>query len=173
MEFEIELERLLSEDRELHSFTPQELGVIFSAWYEKGDKLWLAETLREHPDWEKIAWRQLVRIYADYQDYRQAYETAQRFVAAPELPKANSLEPLDKLATRFQINRTDLDDGLALYFAQLKEGQIDAALVTLRELIALRGSPKYLWYLEAQLWAQKGEWQKAWRALSRFEFGPP
>lgn len=170
VEFEIELERLLSEDRQLHSFTPEELSVIFSLWYEKGDKLWLAETLRERSDWEQIAWRQLVRVYADYQDYRQAYETAQKFVPVPELPKTTSQEPLDKLAARFQINRTDLDDGLALYFAQIKEGQIDAALVTLRELIALKGSPKYLWYLEAELWAQKGEWQKAWRAFSRFGF---
>ena len=169
--FEIEIERLLSEDRQLGSFTPEELNVLFRTWYEKGDKLWLAQTLQEHPDWQKIAWRELACVYGGYQDYRQAYETVQKFMPPPELPQAGSQEPLEGLRARFLISRNDLDDGLALYFAQVREGQIDDALRTVRELSALPGSPKYLFYLEAQLWAQKELWKEAWEALKRFAIG--
>jgi hypothetical protein len=44
-------------------------------------------------------------------------------------------------------------------------------LRTLRELSALPSSPKYLFYLEAQLWAQKELWKEAWEALKRFGLG--
>ena len=170
-EFQIELQGLLSENPRLQSFSATELGALFSAWYQKGDKLWLAETLRENPDWQTIAWRELARAYADKQDYRQACETVQKFEERPEIAERHAEESLDKLAARFRVNRTDIDDGLALYFAQAREGQIDAALRTVRELAALPDGPKYLYYLEAQLWAQKGEWKDAWQAFERFGFG--
>jgi hypothetical protein len=169
-EFQIELESLLSGDPELRSFSSDQLRALFAAWYQKGDKLELAEILRQHPEWKKNAWRELARTYADYEDYRQAWETAQEFGTPPELPRFNSDEPLEKLKVRFRLERTNLTNGLALYFAQLKQQQTDAALATLRDLIALPRSPQYLWYLESQFWAEKQDWQKAWRARARFEF---
>ena len=170
-EFQIELQRLLSDDPQLHSFSPGELQTLFSQWYQKGDKSWLVETLREHPDWQTIGWRELARAYGDHEDYRQACETVQRFGAPPEIPKRRAEESVDKLAARFRLNRTSIDDGLALYLAYTREGQTDAALRTVRELTALPGGPKYLHYLEAQIWAQKGQWKEAWQASERFEFG--
>ena len=85
-EISIEMDQLLSGDPQLHSFTPADLQRLFRLWYERGDKLRLAETLHEHPDWQKIAWRDLAHVYADYQDYRQAYETVARYSARPQLP---------------------------------------------------------------------------------------
>ena len=171
VEFEIELDRLLSDDQQFQSLTPNELSMLFSIWYEKGDKLELAENLRERPDWQKIGWRLFARVCADYQDYRQAYETVLKFDPPPVLPATNSDQSLEKLAARFQVNQTDVGNGLALYRAQIKEGRKDAALVTLRRLSRVEGSPKYLSYLEAQLWAQNGQWKEAWEAAARFEFG--
>jgi hypothetical protein len=171
VEFEIELERLIAEDQQLQSLTPDELSMLFSIWYEKGDKLELAENLRSHPDWQKIGWKQFARVCADYQDYRQAYQTVLKFDPPPVLPATNSDEPVEKLAARFQVNQTDVGNGLALYRAQIKQGRNDAALVTLQKLRAVEGSPSYLSYLEAQLWAESGQWKEAWEAVARFEFG--
>ena len=169
-EFEIEIERILSDASLLSSFSPDELQTIFSSWYTKGDKLELAENLRSHPDWLKIGWKQLARVYADYHDYRQAYETVLQFDPPPALPATSSDDSLDKLAAHFQINPADIQNGLALYRAQLKQGQNDSAIVTLDKLRAVEGAPKYLSYFEAQLWAQAGQWQKAWEAVARYEF---
>jgi tetratricopeptide (TPR) repeat protein len=168
--FEIELERLLSDDRQLRSFTSDELHLLFRAWYEKGDKLRLAQTLQEHQEWQQIAWRELARAYGDYQDYRQAYETAQKFVPHPELPQPNSQESVETLKTRFMANRTNPAAGLALYSAQMREGQVDNALVTLHEIATLRGAPKSLSYLEAEARSQNGQWKEAWEAMKRFAF---
>lgn len=168
--FAIELERLLNEDPQLRSFTPEELHLLFRAWYDKGDKLELAQTLQEHPEWEKIAWRELARAYGDYQDYRQAYETARKFVQPPEPPQTVSREPVAALKARFMANRTDLTAGLALYSAQMKEQRIDEALATLHEIATLHGAPKSLSYWEAEGRAQNGQWKEAWEALQRSAF---
>lgn len=168
-EFRIEIERILSDNALLRSFSPDELRTIFSSWYEKGDKLELAENLRTHPDWLKLGWKQLARVYADYQDYRQAYETVLKFDPPPNLSAKESDESIEKLAARFQVNQNDIQNGIALYQAQLRRNQNDAALVTLQKLKSTEGSPKYLSYLEAQLWAQAGQWQKAWEAVGRYE----
>jgi len=91
VEFEIESERLLEEDPDLRSFKAAQLKMLFAAWYKRGNKLALAEKLQQHPDWQKIAWRELAQTLADYQDYRQAYETVARFSPRPwpaDLPRA-------------------------------------------------------------------------------------
>jgi hypothetical protein len=168
-EFEIEIERLLSNDALVRSLSPNELQTILMMWYQKGNKLELAETLRMRPDWMRLGWKQLAQVYADNQDYRQAYETVAKFDPPPKLPAIQQDQPFEKLVARFQVNQNDVPNGLALYQAQLKQGQSDAALVTLQKLAAVPGSPKYLSYLEAQLWATAGQWQKAWEAVARYE----
>jgi len=67
------------------------------------------------------------------------------------------------------LTPTDVNAGLALYSAQMREGESDQALATLQALVLLPGRPLYVFYLEAQLWAKKGEWEKAWKALEQFE----
>jgi O-antigen ligase len=168
-EFQIELQELLADDRELRAYTPDELKTLLAVWYEKGDKLWLAQTLQEHPDWKKIAWRQLARVYADYQDYRQAFETADQFL--PQIDKDNaepssSAESPVELALRFRSNPTDPSVGEALARALAKEGNIDDALLTLRVVRDLPDSPKYVRALEARLWAKKQAWKRAWNVIA-------
>lgn len=164
--FAIELDRLLAQDRQLHSFAPGQLNSLFAAWYLKGDKLALAQALRENADWQKIGWRTLARIYADYQDYRQAYETVRRFRSPPQAPVTNAAEPISTLQLRFRSNPT-LEEGLVLYSALMREGSIDAAIATLESLNAARRNPAYLLSMKADLHARKGEWEKAWNALQQ------
>ena len=170
-EFQLEIDRLLSDQKFLHSFSPEELQTIFSLWYAKGNKLELAEILRLRPEWQQIAWKEFARVCADYQDYRQACEIVMKFDPPPTLTVRDSDEPLEKLAARFQIDPANVANGLALYRAQINRNQNDAALVTLQKLRSVEGSPKFISYLEAQLWTKTGEWRKAWEALARYEFG--
>lgn len=167
-EFELEVNRLVFEDPELKSFTPAELKGVFQLWYDYGDQLALAEILRQHPEWQKIAWHELARVYANHQDYRQAYETVARFSPPPPLPKIDPSESIDSLAKRFRISRDNANDGLRVALAQLKAGDLDDALAMLKALSVMQGAPHSLSYVESEIWARKGEWQKAWQALSQF-----
>jgi hypothetical protein len=168
IDFGIEAERLLGEDLELRSFTPAELKTLFHAWYHHGDKLQLAQLLAQNPEWQKIAWRELARVYADYQDYRQAYETAARFSARPRVLQTGSHESIHSLATRFRIGGGTLNDGLRLAQEQADEGDAESALETLHVLANRGDAPREIYVYEGELWARKGEWAKAWGAIWKY-----
>jgi len=168
VEFQLELQQLLTRDPELQSLTPKVLNTLFQNWYEKGDRLGLAESLREHPGWENIAWRQLARIYAEYRDYRQAYETVMRHITPPALPQPEPDDTIESLATRFRAEGRNVDAGLMLAQAEAQQDKVDDALAILTTLPAVPSAPRAIHFLEAQLQARKGDWQKAWQALSQF-----
>ena len=166
-EFELELQQLLLAERPLQNFTPSELQTLFSAWYEKGDKLDLAQTLQEHPEWKKIGWRQLARAYADYQDYHQAFETAAEFLPKPPADEnAHSADSILELRLRFRSNPDDSGAGFGLALAQRDRGKIDEALLILQQIRDLPGAPKSTWVLEGELWARKQDWKRAWEAIA-------
>ena len=167
-EFLFELERLLAQDPELHMLTSQDLSGLFSAWYEKGDKLRLIEALRSHPEWEKIAWRKMARAFGDYKDYRQAYETASRFSTPPALP---SVDPgqVPLLNARFHVGGDIGNDGLQLATAQFQSGAADDALLTVEIATTAPRAPRALHYIAARLWAEKGNWQKAWQSMAKYD----
>ena len=166
VEFAVELERLLAQDPGLNSLDEKQKAALFSVWYQTGDKLALAQALREKPDWEKIGWRRLAQVYADYQDYRQAYETGARHITRPSMPEQDPKESVESLALRFKAGGNP-QDGLILALAQANRGQLDEALAVLNVLSSDPRAPRSVYFLESDLWARKGEWQKAWQALSR------
>jgi tetratricopeptide (TPR) repeat protein len=167
MGFRIELNRLLEEDPQLNGFSADERRMIFDTWYQKGDKLALAETLRAHPDWEKIGWRKLALIFADYQDYRQAFETTRRFIPPPRTVDPGS-ETMETLQSRFRLNVTPAT-GLALARAEIRDGRVDDALETLKVVAGLPDHPREILWLESELWARKGSWPQAWRAIFEYD----
>jgi tetratricopeptide (TPR) repeat protein/O-antigen ligase len=168
-EFELELERLLEEDPDLRGLTNDELSVLFTAWYQKGDKLRLVEALRAHPEWEKIAWPQLARAFADLRDFRQAYETVSRFsTPPPSLPEIDASQ-IPLLAARFQVNHDVGHDGFQLAAAQFKSGAYDDALQTIQIALTDPRAPRALQFIAAQIQATRKNWPKAWEAMAKYE----
>jgi hypothetical protein len=168
VEFQLEINRLLTDDPELATLTPTELSTLFTVWYKQGDKLRLAETLRTHPEWEKIGWRQLALALADYQDFQRACETVSHFVSPPALPEIDRSQ-IPFLAARFQMNHDVGNDGLRLAAAQFKSGAYDDALRTVQIALTAPRAPLALHYIAAKIHASKGDWPKAWEAIAKYE----
>jgi hypothetical protein len=61
--------------------------------------------------------------------------------------------------------------GYALYREEVQRGLIDDALLTARHFSERRNSPAYFHFLEAQCWAAKENWERAWSAWQAFR-GP-
>jgi hypothetical protein len=169
VETRIELERVFSQDPQLQTFNQAETKALFHSWYQRGDKLALAQTLQDHPEWQKIAWVELARAYADYQDYRPACETVMRFLAPPDLPEIDPRQSIEALATRFRVNRDSGNDGLVLATAQFKSGALDNALTTISIASTAKRAPRALHYIEAKIWANKQNWPKAWQAIAQYD----
>jgi Flp pilus assembly protein TadD len=126
----------------------------------------LAEAVRAHERWEKIAWRELARVSADYQDYRPAYEKLRQHAGAA-LPDNSPNDTAESLAARFRATG-DETDGLLLARAQAANGDIDDALAVVALLSARPHASPLVHQVEAELWARKEDWAKAWQALWRY-----
>ncbi len=165
-EFQLEITDLLTKDPDLRGFAENDLLRLIQLWAQKGDQLALLESIQQHPSWQVIAWREWARLYAGYQDYRQACEVAMKFAPAPKLPDPPVSEH-DALARRFQAG-SDPRDALSLALVESKKGDVDEALKTLSIGVAGERPPIALYYLEARLRAAKGDWPKAWQAMAKY-----
>jgi hypothetical protein len=58
--------------------------------------------------------------------------------------------------------------GYELYRAQRQNGRVDGALLTARHFSEGPNSPAYFHFLEAQCWAEKQNWERAWNAWQAF-----
>ena len=171
VEFRVELDRLLADDPELKAFDAKEKLKFFEAWYHNGDKLELAEALREKSDWRAIGWKQLARVYARPGEYQNACTTAREFASIPAVPGPPAGLTVADLELQARLRPTDIDIAAALCLALAKEERVEQALARLQALHEVKGYPDYLRNLEAKLWERKAEWGKAWNALRPFVSG--
>ena len=163
------LAQVLRNDPNLQSFTETEKIALFALWSERGDPAELSEAVKQHPDWLNYAWLGLAKHHASQGDFRAAYELTQRYgnpVALPRVATDSSVEELEK---RFHAAPDNYGFAYALYRAQMQKGRIDDALLTARHFSERPNSPAYFHFLEAQCWAEKQNWERAWNAWQAFQ----
>jgi hypothetical protein len=170
-EFRMELDLLLATDPDFTRLSPERRSLLFQLWAQKGDPERLAQILLSHPQWQNDQWRFLSQYYASANNYQLAYETARRFAGRPALPPLRLNVARGDLEREAALHPEDLPVGLALYAAQMKDGRTDEALATLRRLKQREGRPRYLSFMEAELFAGRGAWKEAWAAWEEFIAG--
>jgi O-antigen ligase len=162
------LVQILQNDPDLKSFTETEKLALFSFWSERGDPQELLNAVQNHPNWLPYAWLGVAKFKASQNDFRGAYELTQQYSEAVALPRANSSRSLEQLESQFRAAPDNLGIGYELYRAQMKSGRVDDALLTARHFSERSNAPAYFKYLEAQSWAEKQNWERAWTAWLAF-----
>ncbi len=155
---------ILKADPDLHSLGQSGRATLFTAWWNQGDRNALVTNLASHPEWLDAGWFFLAQSYANNGNFQQAWETVDKYSPAPLIPEISSDRPVVELEQTFYDRNENLADGMMLYRAQTKQGQIDDAIATLRALEKNKDCPKYVYFLEAKLWAEKQQWELAWTA---------
>jgi O-antigen ligase len=163
------LQRFLEHDPDLESFTAEERVTFFSTWAARGDLAALARAVEMHPDWMRDAWRAMAKYHVSRNDFRSAFELVRRFGQAPRLPEAPAGSSIDQLRQALHAMPDDYGVGYQLYREQMREGKIDEALVTARHFTELASCPRYFHFLEAEGWAAKEDWERAWKAWEKFQ----
>jgi len=159
------LAQLLRNDPNLQSFSETEKLALFALWSERGDPEEISRAVEQHPDWLRYAWLGMAKYKAGQNDFRAACELTQRYgepVALPRVATNSSLEDLEK---SFHATPDNYGIGYELYRAQLQHGRVDDALLTARHFSERPNSPTYFHFLEAQCWAEKQNWERAWQAF--------
>jgi len=166
------LQRFLEHDPRLETFTPREKITFFKHWAERGDPAELVRAVETHPEWMSDAWRGVAQYHASRSDFRAAFEITRRYggsAALPEVPEGSSI---DQLRQAFHASPDNYGIGFQLYREQMKQGQIDEALMTVRHFTDLPACPRYFHFLEAEAWAAKENWERAWKARQKYEAAP-
>jgi O-antigen ligase len=157
------MEEYLKNDPDLSTLTDTEKLALFALWSERGDVAKLSQMVKEHPAWLPYAWLGLAKYAAAQGDFHGAYELTQRHGDAVALPRSVHSGSLEELQNRFYTS-PDSATGYALYREQMQQGRVDDALVTARRINERANAPAYFHFLEAQGWAEKKNWERAWQA---------
>ncbi|MEY2529441.1 MAG: hypothetical protein QOJ05_1531 [Verrucomicrobiota bacterium] len=166
------LQRFLDHDPRLETLTAEEKVIFFKAWAERGDAAELARAVETHPEWLSDAWRGVAKYHATQGDFRKAYEIIRRHGGSPPLPPVAEGSSIDQLRQALHASPDNYGLGFQLYQEQMRQGLADEALVTVRHFTELPGAPRYFDFLEAEAWAAKENWERAWKARQKFEVAP-
>ncbi len=155
---------LLARDPNLADFNRAQKLRLFELWSQRDPLDDLVLTVAAHPEWTEFAWPGLARWHAGRSEWQAAWELVRDNAPPPPLPTTVTAAPLAQLEQQLYSNPTDPAIGFALYRAQIAAGRTDDALATLRHFTARSGAPAYFYYLQAQTWAVKGNYERAWQS---------
>ena len=167
-DFNDALSQVLKNDPDLTSFSEPEKLALFSFWSDRGDGQMLDQEIQKHPEWLSYAWFGIAKYDASKNDFQTAYELAQKYGEPVAMPRITSKASLVELESQFRVAPDNYAIGYELYRAQKDAGRTDDALQTVRHFSEHRAAPAYWKYLEAQLWAEKQNYERAWKAWKAF-----
>jgi O-Antigen ligase len=160
--------QLLRNDPTLQSFAETEKLALFAFWSERGHPEEISQAVEQHPEWLGYAWLGVAKYKASKGDFRAAYDLTERYGEPVALPRIAGNSSLQDLKDRFNAAPDRPGIGYELYRSQMQNGRVDEALVTVRHFSERPNSPPYFHFLEAQCWAEKQNWERAWNAWQAF-----
>lgn len=160
--------RLTAHDPKLQTLTTEQKAKLFSLWAERGDLARLAAFVTNQPDLLGFAWRGVAKFHASQREFRAACELATRFTETPKLPEPTRGATIEQLQAALYSTPNNFGVGFSLFDGQMRAGKLDDALTTLRHFTDTAGCPAYFHYLEAEAWAAKENWERAWTAWQAF-----
>jgi tetratricopeptide (TPR) repeat protein len=163
------LQRFLDRDPTLQTMSAEEKQTLFKHWAERGDPAQLARAVETHPEWMPFAWRGLANYQAAQKNFRAAVEMVNQFGEKPTLPATAENTSIEQLRQALHGSPDSYSLGFQLYREQMQQGLVDEALMTMRHFTELPGCPRYFHFLEAEAWAAKQDWERAWAARKKFE----
>jgi tetratricopeptide (TPR) repeat protein len=163
------LQRFLDRDPTLQTMSAEEKQTLFKHWAGRGDPAELARAVETHPEWMPFAWRGLANYQAAQKNFRIAIEMVNRFGEKPTLPAAAQNTSIEQLRQALHGSPDNYSLGFQLYHEQMQQGLVDEALMTVRHFTELPDCPRYFHFLEAEAWAAKQDWERAWAARKKFE----
>jgi tetratricopeptide (TPR) repeat protein len=162
--FDQALKSFLKSDPDLHTVTEGEKFALFSLWAERGDLEELSDDVAAYPKWMPFAWFGIAKYDASKSDFKTACSLIEEYGDAVAMPRLNADGSLEDLQKRYYSNPDNYAAGYSLYREQMKKGRVDDALLTARHFTERPTAPAYFHVLEARAWAEKQNWERAWKA---------
>ncbi len=168
-QFEAVLHELLSADPELRQFTPGQKQRFFELWSQRDPLDELLRNVQTHPEWLEFAWPGVARHHAGERQFEEAWKLVRRYAGPPTLPGHAPGQSIAQLQQKLFRSPGDYAAGFALYRAQMDAGKTDDARDTLRHFTVRPDAPAYFYFLQAEAWAAKENWERAWQSWQAYQ----
>ncbi len=168
-QFEAVLHQVLAADPELQQFTTGQKKRFFELWSQRDPLDELLRNVQTHPEWLEFAWPGVARHHAGRREFEEAWQLVRRYAAPPATPAHAPGAPIAQLQQNLFSSPGDYAAGFALYRAQTDAGKTDDALETLRHFTVRPDAPAYFYYLQAEAWAAKENWERAWQSWQTYQ----
>ncbi len=168
-EFETMIKLVLASDPLLGRFSVAEKQRLFELWSAHDPLDELLRQIQLHPDWLELGWPGVARYHVGQNDFAQAWKLVRRFAQPPAMPQSADGASLADLEQQLYADPNDFASGYFLYRAEMKVGKVDDALNTARHFDTQPGAPPYFYYLEAEAWGAKENWERAWQSWQRYQ----
>lgn len=168
-QFQSALHELLASDPELRQFAPEQKRRLFALWSSRDPLDELLRSVRSHPEWLEFAWPGVARYHAGRGEFEEAWQLVRRYAQPPALPRNAPGKSIPQLHQEIYASPRDYAAGYTLYRAQIDAGKIDDALATVRHFTDQPDAPAYFHYLQAEAWAAKQNWERAWQSWQNYQ----
>ncbi|MEO7167095.1 MAG: O-antigen ligase family protein [Chthoniobacterales bacterium] len=166
--FEAALRDLFAADPTLEQFSDAQKTRLFALWSNREPFDELVRVTAAHPEWLRFAWRGVARYHVAHGEFETAWQIVRQNAPVPALPPPGANDTIAELTPKLAANPGDYAVGYGLYRAQISAGKTDDALATVRHFTAQREVPAYFFYLQAQAWAAKQNWERAWQSWEEY-----
>jgi hypothetical protein len=153
----------------LKQFSPAQKTRLFALWSGQDQFAELLRAVETHSDWLEFAWPGIARYRAGRHEFAEAWQLVKQHAPAPSLPQAGNNESMPQLERKLYASANDYAVGYTLFRAQMAAGKIDDALATARHFSAQSDAPAYFYFLQAEAWAGKENWEHAWQSWEEYE----
>ena len=168
-EFRPAFSKFFDVDPDLTAMTAEEKRELFQLWDNRGDINALVAAVNKHPEWLQYTWRSIAKYRGSTGDFHGACELMKKFDSNVAFPAEETGQSIEQLRERVYHTTNDFSAAYSLYRQQMNRGLIDDALTTIRHFTEFRSPPTYFYFLEAQAWAAKNNWERSWNAWQAFE----
>lgn len=168
-EFRPAFSKFFNADPDLTAMTAEEKRELFQLWDSRGDINALVAAVSKHPEWLQFTWRSIAKYRSSTGDFRGACELMEKFDSKVAFPAEETAQSIEQLRERVYHTTNNFSAAYSLYRQQMNRGLIDDALATIRHFTEFRSPPAYFYFLEAQAWAAKKDWERSWNAWQAFE----
>jgi tetratricopeptide (TPR) repeat protein len=162
------LRHMLDQHPSLGLLTHLERRYVFNVWYQRGDRQELISQIKENPAWLRDGWPFLARQLAENGDPAAAYQLALKYLEQPARLTPDAGRSLRELERDASFNPNDPRTALALYAAQMDQGQYELAMKTLIKVKAMPTAPRYIDYEFARVHAANADYDQAWKAMDLY-----
>lgn len=166
--FKSRLASFLAESKNVDSLDSKGRHLLFQIWSQRGDRAELIRSLETNTIWQQDGWQILSQEYARDGKYEEAFKLARRYESPAASPSISAMAQLNQLEQNFLFNPTDPRRGIDLYFAYKTKGDWTQALATLEKISTLPTAPYYLTYEMASIYAEKGDFRRAWELMFQY-----